>query len=263
MENTIKREPRIFKPVLRWPGGKTRMLKHLLPMVPKHVCYCEPFAGGLAILMRKPRSKVEVVNDINGDLIALYRCIQYHNEELIREVGHMVASRQTIKDYMRNPGLTDIQRAARFYCRNRTSFAGSGTSFGVSKTNGGSAFSIPHNCDLLGQARERLSGVLVENVSYERCMALYDSPDTFMFLDPPYLNADIRAYDGWTEAHLKTFRDHVAKLKSKWVVTLDDSPFVRDLFQGCVLKEISTPNRCVNNRLKPDAVFRELIITRE
>ena len=73
-----------IRPILRWPGRKTRMLKHRLPLIPEHVCYCEPFAGSLALLLAKPRSQVEIVNDMNGDLVALYRNLQYHLPELLR-----------------------------------------------------------------------------------------------------------------------------------------------------------------------------------
>jgi len=76
------------RPILRWPGGKTRMLKHLLPIVQAtpHVCYNETCAGGLALLMAKERSPVEVVNDVNGDLVALYRNLQFHLPEIVRQM---------------------------------------------------------------------------------------------------------------------------------------------------------------------------------
>ena len=126
-----------YVPVLRWPGGKTRMLKHLLLHVPAHLCYCEPFADGLVLLMAKPRSPVEIVNDLNGDLVALYRCPQYHLPELLRELSCLVSSRHILKDFLHDRGLTDIQRAARFYYRNRISLGGDGWAFGVHKTKGG------------------------------------------------------------------------------------------------------------------------------
>src|SRR6185295_16479727 len=102
--------PARFRPLVRWPGGKTRLLSKILPLIPPHVCYCEPFAGGLAVLLAKPRSKIEVVNDLNGDLVALYRCAQYHLDELCRELEFMIGSRRNLVDYVAQPGITDIQR---------------------------------------------------------------------------------------------------------------------------------------------------------
>ena len=248
-------------PVLRWPGGKSRMLKRLLPLVPPHTCYVEPFAGGLALLLAKERSPVEVINDLNGDLIALYRCIQYHLPELLRELDHLVASRESLKDFRTQPGITDIQRGARFYFRNRISFAGSGASLGVARTKGGGVgFFSSRNEDLLGAARPRLSGVVVENLPYERCLDLYDGPETFFFLDPPYLGAEPKIYRGWTESEMKAFRARLRTLKGTWLVTVDDSPLNRELWSDCHVEAVSTPNGCLNNRTDAGSRFGELII---
>jgi DNA adenine methylase len=259
---TQTNRPQKVKPVLRWPGGKTRLLKHLLPLIPPHECYCEPFAGGLALLLAKERSPVEVVNDLNGDLVALYRCIQYHLPELLRELSFLISSRQILKEFINQPGVTDIQRAARFYFRSRTSFGGTMRSFGVARTRGGagSGFNRIVNEELLGPARERLQGVMIENLPYGRCMELYDSPNSFLFLDPPYLNATPDAYDGWTEKQLQEFRDRVAKLKGKWVVTLDDSEFNRGLFDGCRIQSFESRNGVVNVGKHPGARFKEIVV---
>lgn len=74
------------KPLITWPGGKTRHLKRLLPHVPtgRGTGYIEPFAGGCALLLAKEKSSLEVVNDINGDLINLYRVAAAHPDELAR-----------------------------------------------------------------------------------------------------------------------------------------------------------------------------------
>jgi DNA adenine methylase len=252
-------KPSRVRPILRWPGGKSRMLKHLLPLIPKHVCYCEPFAGGLAVLLAKPRSPVEVVNDLNGDLVALYRNLQYHLPELLREIDWMFSSRQALFDYMAQPGITEIQRAARFLLRNRTSFAGHMTSFAVAKTKGGgSAFNRAGAGELLGNAHERMDKVVVEHLPYDRCLKLYDSKDTFFFADPPYLNCDIHTYKGWKEEDLLQFRKTLDGLQGRWVVTLDDSPFNRDLFKDCKLKAVTSRNGAMKNSSAKQ--FGELII---
>lgn len=258
MSETTKR----VRPILRWPGGKRRMLKHLLPMIPEHVCYAEAFAGGLAMLLAKPRSEVEIINDINGDLVALYRNLQYHLPELNRELDFMLGSRQMLRDFVVQPGITEIQRAARFLLRNRISFGGGGTSFGVTKSGGGgAAFSHPGCAELLGDAHERMDKVIVENLPYQRFLNLYDTKNTFFFLDPPYVNADPHAYRGWTENEMREFRECVSKLKAKWIVTVDDSKLNRELFRDCKLQEVRTKNGCTNNRTHSEVTFGELIIT--
>lgn len=251
-----------IRPILRWPGRKSRMMKHLLPLIPEHVCYVEPFAGSLAVLLAKPRSAVEVVNDLNGDLVALYRNLQYHLPELLREIDYAMAARRNIKDYIANPGLTEIQRAARFLVRNRTSFGGGMTSFGVAKTAGGGVgFSRETNTHLLGELHQRMDKVVVENIPYDRCLKLYDSADSFFFMDPPYLNADTGPYRGWNEKELTQFRRDVDKLKGRWVVTLDASEFNQKLFADCRQQVVESRNGSTNNRTHPQQKMRELIIT--
>lgn len=250
------------RPILRWPGGKSRMLKRLLPMMPPHVCYCEPFAGGLAVLLAKERAPVEVVNDLNGDLVALYRNLQFHLPALLQEVNWLFASRKNLHDFIAQPGLTELQRASRFLLVNRTSFGGGGKSFGVAKTPGGGVgFDRKVVGELLAQAHERLDRVVVENLPYERCLSLYDSKDTLHFIDPPYLNAPTKAYQGFSEEQMRELRKRIERLKGKWIVTVDDSPLNRELFSDCELQAVSSQNRLCNNRTHSQVRFGELIIT--
>lgn len=249
------------KPILRWPGGKSRMLKHLLPRIPSHVCYCEAFAGGLALLLAKPRSPVEIVNDVNGDLVALYRNLQYHLPELLRELDFMFSSRKALHDYIAQPGITEIQRAARFLLKNRTSFGGGMTSFAVARTaGGGAAFSRVRATDMLGAAHARLDSVVVEHLSYDRCLKLYDSKDSFFFIDPPYVDAPTGAYEGFTREQMTALRKQVGRLQGKRIVTVNDSPFTRDLFAGCEMTPLETKSGRVNNRTQSAKTFGELII---
>ena len=251
-----------IKPILRWQGSKSRMLKHILPMIPPHVCYCEPFFGGGAVLFAKKPSSVEVINDINGNLVALYRNLQYHLPALLQELEWLFASRQNLHDFVAQPGITELQRAARFLLVNRTSFSGGMRSFGVAKTKGGGVGFDHHKVSgLIGEAHKRLNGVVVENISYDRVLKNYDSRDTFHFIDPPYENATNGGYKGWDQKQLTTFRRDVGKLKGQWIVTLNDSPFTRDLFKGCKLQSIVTQNRAVNARTHGHATFGELIIS--
>jgi DNA adenine methylase len=250
------------RPILRWQGGKSRMLKHIIPQIPAHDCYCEPFFGGGAVLFAKKRSSVEVINDINGNLVALYRNLQFHLPALLGEIEWLFASRQNLHDFIAQPGLTELQRAARFLLVNRTSFGGGMKSFGIAKTKGGGVgFDRQQVGGLINAAHERLNGVVVENLSYERCFANYDSKQSFFFIDPPYQNAPTGTYAGWDEAKLKTFRREVGRLKGNWMVTLNDSPFIRELFKGCRLQPVITKNGAVNARTHGKQTFGELIIT--
>ena len=179
----------MYKPIIPWLGGKRRLAKQILPLHPAHTCYVEPFAGGAACLFLKPPSKVEVINDIHGELMNLYRIVQNHPEELIRQFKWALSSRTLFMwEKMKRPEtLTDIQRAARFFYLQKLAFGGrvTGQSFG-------SATTAPPKLNLLrleedlSQAHLRLSGVHIENLPWQEVITRYDRAHTLFFCDPPY-----------------------------------------------------------------------------
>ena len=116
----------MFQPVIPWIGGKRRLAKEILPMFPKHTCYCEPFCGGAALFFMKQPSKVEVLNDFSSELVALYRVLQHHLEEFIRQYKWALVSRQMFEWLSETPPetLTEIQRAARFFYLQKMAFGG-------------------------------------------------------------------------------------------------------------------------------------------
>lgn len=71
-------------PLSGWLGGKSKLAKTIINLIPEHTCYCEVFAGAAWVLFRKPESKVEVVNDYSLDVSNLYRVLQNHLEEFVR-----------------------------------------------------------------------------------------------------------------------------------------------------------------------------------
>ncbi len=249
-----------YKPIVRWPGGKSRLLSKIIPRIPEHVCYVEPFAGGMAVLLAKERSAAEVVNDLNGDLVSLYRCVQYHLPALLDEIEWNLNSRRNLHDFISQPGLTEIQRAGRWFIRNRTSFGGKMTSYAVARKGGGAMASREGVIENLKELNKRLDRVNVENLSYERCLELYDGDETFFFIDPPYLHSNAPNYAGWTEEQACVLRSHLDKLRGSWLLTLNDSPFTRSLFKDCKIEAVQTRNQGVNCANLPKAQFGEIII---
>lgn len=249
------------KPVIRWPGGKTRLLQRILPLIPQHTCYAEPFAGGLAVLLAKNPSKVEIVNDANGTLVALYRNIHYHLPSLIDEIRWVTNARQNLKDFIAQPGLTELQRVARWFVRNHISFGGNLSNFGVTKTHAQSFSGNKRGIiRKLIEFRQRMDRVVIENIDYRRFLDLYDSEETFFFLDPPYLDSASITYDGWTRDQVAEFRDRTRALKARWVVTLNDTPYTRELFSGCRIGSAIHRNGGANNRTS-SARLGEIIVT--
>ncbi len=126
-------------PIVPWMGGKSRLAAKLLPLFPTHKCYVEVFCGGAALYFLRPMpAPVEVINDINGDLVNLYRVVQHHLEEFVHQFKWALSSRKIFEwQQMTVPDtLTDIQRAARFYYLQQHAFGAKidGQTFGTATT---------------------------------------------------------------------------------------------------------------------------------
>ena len=252
------------KPLISWPGGKTRLLKHLLPYIAPERGYIEVFAGGCALLLAKERSTLEVANDLNGDIINLFRVANYHPDELSKEIQRLPASRQLLAhsvQLLRTDALTDVQRAARFLYANKASFAGTGTSLAIARAPESRAFlGTEAIIERILAFSQRFDKVIIENLDYRRCLRLYDHPGNLFFLDPPYLDSKASNYRGWKQEEMQEFHDHVVALSGQWIVTVDDSLFNRQLWQGHDILFLTTANGATNKAKDPGKRFGEMII---
>lgn len=225
------------KPVIPWVGGKSRLLKHLLPLIPEHKTYVEPFGGGAAMLFAKEPTKVEVLNDINGELINLYRVVQNHLEEFIRQFKYALTSRLVFQwETMKSPEtLTDIQRAARFFYLQKNAFGGKVKSptFGVSKVSP-PRFNILRIEELLSNAHLRLARVLIENIEWQLCISKYDSEESFFFCDPPYWKTEGYGVD-FSWQNYEALRSQLTTIEGKMLITLNNHPDILELFKGFIV----------------------------
>lgn len=221
------------QPIIPWLGGKRRLADTLLHRFPSHSCYVELFAGGAALYFLRPPAEVEVINDLNGDLVNLYRVVKHHLEEFVRQFKWALSSREVFK-WMQDtppPTLTDIQRAARFFYLQHHAFGGKveGQSWGTATT------APPVNLlrieENLSAAHLRLSGAYIEHLHWADCMERYDRPHTLFYADPPYWQTEgYGVAFPWSEYELLATR--MAQLKGKAIVSLNDHPDVRRCFSA-------------------------------
>ena len=221
-------------PVIPWMGGKRRLAKQILPLFPEHDCYVEPFAGGAALFYKKPPAKVEVLNDINGDLVNLYRVIQHHLEEFTRQFKWSLVSRQMFEWLkMSNPDtLTDIQKAARFYYLQKMAFGArpTGQTFGI-------APSAPPRLNLLrieeelSRAHLRLSRAYIERLDWKDVIRKYDRAYTLFYLDPPYLETEGYGVDFALDQY-EAMADIAKSIQGRMIISINDHPRIRSIFSG-------------------------------
>jgi DNA adenine methylase len=251
-----------IKPAVSWPGGKSRLLDKILPLIPDHKCYCEPFCGGLAVFLAKKRSDLEVLNDANHDLINFFRCVREHGDVLLTELEFVLNSRREFYDFRDQPGLTDIQRAARWFYRNKNCFGGTDlNSFGRSAVSGGAALgSRAARMESIRALNARLDKVCVEELDWQKCLDLYDRVGSFFFIDPPYTECSDTMYPAWTSTDIQRLRDRLNRLKGKWLVTLNDCASNRTIFADCRIRSAERLNG-INNKTGTAGKYKELIIT--
>lgn len=257
----LARKTVMHYPIVPWIGGKRRLSKHLLPMFPAHDCYVEPFCGAAALFSLKEPVKAEVLNDINGDLVNLYRVVQHHLEEFIRQFKHALVSRQ-IWQWLQvtHPAtLTDIQRAARFFYLQKLAFGGKvdGRNFGTS-TSGAPRLNLLRIEEDLSQAHLRLARTTIEHLPWADCVTRYDRHYTLFYCDPPYWGTEgygvpfgLEQYDRMAEL--------ARSIKGRMVISVNDIPEMRRAFKGLSIDTIEL-KYSLAGPAQTGARSRELII---
>lgn len=220
-------------PIIPWIGGKRRLADRLIPQFPSHTCYVEVFAGGAALYFLRPPAQVEVINDINGELVNLYRVVKNHLEEFVRQFKFALSSREVFKWLQDTPPetLTDIQRAARFFYLQQHAFGGKveGQTWGTATTT--PAVNLLRIEETLSAAHLRLASAHIENLDWAKCIERYDRPHTFFYLDPPYWQTEGYGVDFGLDQYEK-MADMLRKLKGKAIVSLNEHPDIRRIFDG-------------------------------
>lgn len=242
-----------------WVGGKSRLKKYIIPLIPKDVeRYIEVFGGAGWVFFAKPPHKIEVFNDIDGNLINLYRQIKNNCDALQAEIDWL-QSRELFYDYRKQieeqVNLTDIQRAAQYFYLIKISFGSTKSSFATAPKG---TYKI---IEQLPQYKERLRKTIIENRDFEQLIKVYDRENALFYLDPPYV--DTEKY--YTAADFKT-SDHnrlkavLSTIKGRFILSYNDCDFVRNLYKEYKIRSVDRINLLsanANNR----KTFRELIIT--
>jgi DNA adenine methylase len=225
--------------MFRRVGGKSRLIGTILPLIPAHEVYVEPFIGGGSIFFAKEPSSVEVINDLDEDVARIYADM--------RDVGASIKRRTfkpSRKKFNRLMGQKSFSSKSDRLYRNlyitRFSYAGNRSTYIGEKEEERFDPNADHGKKWKDDKwQTRLKDVKIHNEDYRKVIDEYDSKDTFFYLDPPYSQSD----PAWGYSDLVNPEDmleQVNKIKGKFLLSYDDTPEIRKLFKGYRIKSVRT-----------------------
>lgn len=246
MESNLfgERERAGVEPVAPWMGGKRNLAKRLVKLISsiEHDTYAEAFVGmGGVFLRRSYVPKCEIINDFSGDVANLFRILQRHYPQFMDCLKFQITSRREFERLkLTDPAtLTDLERAARFLYLQRTAFGGkvTGQNFGVCAERG-ARFNLTTLAPMLEEVHERLSGVVIENLSFADFIPRYDRSETLFYCDPPYFGCENDYGKAmFSRDDFKRLAELMGGIDGKMIVSINDTPEIREDFAGFSLKE--------------------------
>lgn len=217
---------------ISWIGGKKALRKIILEQFPETGSfdrYIEVFGGAAWVLfaLEKP-AKLEIYNDVNGELVNLFRCVKYHPAAVQDELSWLLMSREQFcreKDKVIQQ-MTDIQRAARFFIMIKESFGSGCQSFRMDSRD------LSGSISYLLEVSKRLNKTVIENLDFERLIHIYDRNTAFFYLDPPYYEAEKYYPDRFNPDDHFRLKSKLDSIKGRFLLSYNDCPAIRDLYKN-------------------------------
>jgi DNA adenine methylase len=211
-------------PITYW-GGKQKLVSTILPLIPEHITYCEPFFGGGAVFFAKPKSKVEIINDLNQFVVNFYRQAKSNFPALEQKINETPHSRRMWRDALvmyEHPHLfEDIDRAWAFWTLCNQGYSGQIGTWGFGTTSCCSERKVKNSRDAFssGELVERLDLTQIECNDALYLIKIRDRESTFFYLDPPYFNSHMAHYGGYTESDFESLLQACANIKGKFIMS--------------------------------------------
>lgn len=231
----------MIKSPLRYPGGKSRAVDLISTLIPEYDEFREPFLGGGSVFIyAKQRfpSKKYWINDIYFELFKFWEMTQKDVDALIDQIyfwrEKYPIGKELYKFLNENmDNFADLEKAAAFFVYNRITFSGTTLSGGYSEGAFTGRFT-ESSIERLNNFAKVINGSTITNLDYEQVIKK-DGENVFIFLDPPYYSATKSALYGKNGDLHKSFNhvrfaENMKKCNHKWLITYDDSEYIRDLF---------------------------------
>ena len=238
----------MIKSPLRYPGGKSRAIKFIAPLIPEFEEYREPFVGGGSVfiyLKQKYPNKKFWINDIYENLYLFWKYAQINPEKLVEQIQYWKDSTTNGKDLFKYlleniNHFNELKKAAAFFVFNRITFSGTTESGGFSNAAFNKRFT-QSSIERVRALSQILNNIKITNFDYQQVVEK-EGENVFIFLDPPYYSATKSALYG-KNGNLHKIFDHerfaevLKNTKHKWLITYDDSEYIKNLFSFANIKE--------------------------
>ncbi len=221
----MKEQLKTKKTPLTYYGGKQLMAKYILPILPEHTTYVEPFSGGAAIFFAKEKSKVEILNDTNREVINFYEVVQNEYVELEKEIRISLHSRDLHRKawtIYNNPDMfSKLKRAWAVWILSAQGFGGQlSNTWGRDKTQNKTVKVIRNKRNGFTEDYAiRLQDVSLESRDAIKIIKTTDFKDAFFYCDPPYYNADMGHYDGYTIEDFEMLLETLSNIEGKFLLS--------------------------------------------
>lgn len=238
----------MIKSPLRYPGGKSRAVKIIVPLIPEFEEFREPFLGGGSVFVyfkQKYPNKKYWINDIYENLYHFWKQIQQNPNDLIKQIQNwkndFVNGKELHRYLIDNiDKFGELNKAAAFFVFNRITFSGTSESGGFSNAAFKKRFT-QSSIERVKALSNILNHTKITNLDYQEVVKT-EGENVFIFLDPPYYSATKSALYGKNGNLHKSF-DHerfanvLKKVNHKWLITYDDSEYIRELFSFANIRE--------------------------
>lgn len=225
-------------------GGKQKLVKELLPLIPKYQLYIEPFMGGGALFFAKEPSEAEIINDLNGNVTNFYRIVKTRFYELKQCIDGTLHSRATYYEALaiyNNPaGHDEVSRAWAFWVVTNQGFGGKIGSWALGRDGKTGKTLLHKKQNFTEDYAKRLGVAQIESKNALAIIKQYDSKDAFFYLDPPYFNSDCGHYKGYIEKDYRKLLDALVTIKGKFLLSSYPSEILQEYVKkyGWKCKEI-------------------------
>ncbi len=280
--------------IISWVGGKKALRDLIYQRMPKeYERYIEVFGGGGWVLFGKPPDKcMEVYNDFNSNLANLFYCVKERPMALIKELSflplnsrdefvtlrkflmmeefkseHLSEELEIAIHFLKEPEASeirdilmerakvgDVKRAAAFFKIIRYSYGSGCTSYGCK------GFDIRKTFTIIWEANRRLKDTAIENKDFEALIRQYDRPNAFFYCDPPYYETEGHYEVAFEKSDHVRLRDTLADIQGKFMVSYNDCPYIRELYQDFHIESVVRINNLAQ-RYDKGSEYPEVLIS--